>query len=230
MVGTDAVLPVIQDMIAAGIHNAVVLTGGFAEQDEHGRALQEEITRLAAEDDLAIIGPNCMGFINITKHIEAMAAATEHPILTGSIALISQSGALGAMMHNYARSQNIGLSMLISTGNEATICVTDALQYAVEDDATRVLAVFMETVREPDRFIQVARRAFALGKPIVALKAGSSEASTRVALTHIGALTGNDRVIDALFRQLGVVRVDSIEELLLPRISSPKPGRFLANA
>jgi acyl-CoA synthetase (NDP forming) len=215
MVGTDAVLPVIQDMIAAGIHNAVVLTGGFAEQDDHGRALQEEITRLAAEHDLAIIGPNCMGYINITRSTEAMATLPERPILVGSVALISQSGALGGMMLNYAHTQNVGLSMLISTGNEAAVSVTDALQYAVEDEETKVIALFMETIREPDRFVQLARRAFERGKPVVVLKAGRSEVTARVALTHTGALTGDDRVIDALLRQLGIIRVNSIEELIL---------------
>ncbi|MGI9061376.1 MAG: acetate--CoA ligase family protein [Ktedonobacteraceae bacterium] len=214
MVGTDAVLAVIQDMIAADIHNAVVLTGGFAEQDEHGRHLQEELTRLAAEHDLAIIGPNCMGYINVTQRTEAMASLPERPILVGSVALISQSGALGGMMLNYAHTQNVGLSMLVSTGNEAAISVTDALQYAVGDAATKVIAIFMETIREPDRFVQMARRALALGKPIVVLKAGRSEVTARVALTHTGALTGNDRVIDALLRQLEIVRVNSVEELI----------------
>lgn len=215
MVGTEMVLPVIQDMVAAHIHNAVVLTGGFAEQDEHGRELQAELTRLAAEHDLAIVGPNCMGYINVNKHIEAMASLPARPLLTGSVALISQSGALGGMMLNYAYTQNVGLSMLVSTGNEATISVTDALQYAVEDEETKVIALFMETVREPGRFAQIARRAFELGKPVVVLKAGRSEVTARVALTHTGALTGDDRVIDALFRQLGVVRVNSVEELVL---------------
>ncbi len=226
MVGTDAVLPVIQDMIAAGIHNAVVLTGGFAEQDEHGGALQEEITRLAAEHDLAIIGPNCMGYINITRSTEAMATLPERPILVGSVALISQSGALGGMMLNYAHTQNVGLSMLISTGNEATISVTDALQYAVEDEATKVIALFMEAIREPGRFVQIARQAFDRGKPIVVLKAGRSEVTARVALTHTGALTGDDRVIDALFRQLGIVRVNSIEELILTANAFAKIGQL----
>ncbi len=160
MVGTEAVLPVIQDMIAAGISNAVVLTGGFAEQDEHGRALQEEITRLAAEHNLAIIGPNCMGYINIAHRTEAMGSLPERPILVGPVALISQSGALGGMMLNYAHTQNVGLSMLISTGNEATVSVTDALQYAVEDEATKVIALFMETIREPDRFVQISTASF----------------------------------------------------------------------
>lgn len=226
MVGTDAVLPVIQDMIAAGIHNAVVLTGGFAEQDEHGRELQEEITQLAAEHDLAIIGPNCMGYINIARHTEAMATLPERPLLSGPVALISQSGALGGMMLNYAHTQNVGLSMLISTGNEATISVTDALQYAVEDEATKVIAIFMETIREPERFVQVARQAFERGKPIVALKAGRSEVTARVALTHTGALTGDDRIIDALFRQLDIVRVNSTEELVLTANAFAKAGQL----
>jgi acyl-CoA synthetase (NDP forming) len=119
------------------------------------------------------------------------------------------------MMLNYAHTQNVGLSVLVSTGNEAAISVTDALQYAVEDDATKVIALFMETIREPERFVQIVRRAFERGKPIIALKAGRSEVTARVALTHTGALTGDDRVIDALFRQLGVVRVNSVEELIL---------------
>src|SRR5947209_13780532 len=229
MVGTDAVLPVVQDMIAAGIHNAVVLTGGFAEQDEHGRELQEEITRLAAEHDLAIIGPNCMGYINVTRHTEAMASLPERPILSGSVALISQSGALGGMILNYAHTQNVGLSMLISTGNEAAISVTDALQYAVEDEATKVIALFMETIREPDRFMMIARHAFECGKPIIALKAGRSEVTARVALTHTGALTGDDRVINALFRQLEIVRVNSIEELILTANLFARVGHLPGN-
>ncbi len=231
MVGTDGVLPVIREMIAAGIHNAVVLSGGFAEQDEHGRELQEELTRLAAEHDLAIIGPNCMGYINVVRSTEAMATLPERPILPGTVALISQSGALGAMMLNYAHTQNIGLSILVSTGNEAAISVTDALQYAVEDAGTKVIALFMETVREPERFIQIARRAFERGKPIVVLKAGRSEVTARVALTHTGALTGDDRVIDALFHQLGIVRVNSMEELVhtanVFATIGPLPGRRL---
>jgi acyl-CoA synthetase (NDP forming) len=215
MVGTEAVLPVVKEMVSANIHNAVVLTGGFAEQDEVGRQLQDELTQLAADHDLAIIGPNCMGFINVTHRVEAMASLPERPLLHGPIALISQSGALGAMMQGYAHSQSIGLSMLVSTGNEAVVSVTDALQFAVEDEATRVIALFMETIREPERFVEVARRAYALGKPIIALKAGRSEVTARVALTHTGALTGDDRVIEALFRQLGIVRVNSVEELLI---------------
>jgi acetate---CoA ligase (ADP-forming) len=226
MVGTNVVLSVIQDMIAAGIHNAVVLTGGFAEQDEHGRELQEEITRLAVEHDLAIIGPNCMGYINIARNIEAMPSLPMRPILSGPVALISQSGALGGMMLNYSHTQSVGLSMLISTGNEATVSVTDALQYAVEDESTKVIAVFMETIREPERFVQIARRAFERGKPIIALKAGRSEVTARVALTHTGALTGDDRVIDALFRQLGIVRVDSVEELIITANIFAKVGEL----
>ena len=233
MVGTEGVLPVIHEMIATGIRNAVVLTGGFAEQDEHGRELQEEITRLAAQHDLAIIGPNCMGYINMLRHTEAMGSLPERPIITGSVALISQSGALGSIMLNYAHSQNVGLSMLISTGNEAAISVTDALQYAIEDEGTSVIALFMETIREPERFIEMARLAFTRGKPIVALKAGRSEVTARVALTHTGALTGDDRVIDALLRQVEVVRVDSIEELILTahvfaRVGSKLSGRRMS--
>jgi len=108
-----------------------------------------------------------------------------------------------------------------------SISVTDALQYALEDEATKVIAIFMETIREPERFVQMARGAFERGKPIVALKAGRSEVTARVALTHTGALTGDDHVIDALFRQLGIVRVNSVEELILTANAFAHVGQLL---
>src|SRR5438874_10002982 len=108
-----------------------------------------------------------------------MPSLPERPTIAGSVAPISQSRALRGLMLNYAHTQNVGLSMLISTGNEATISVTDALQYAVEDDATKVIAMFMETIREPEHFVHIAQQAFKQGKPIIALKAGRSEATAR---------------------------------------------------
>jgi len=215
MVPAEAVLPVMREMVEVGIHNAIVLTAGFAELGEEGLLRQQELQELAQDHDIALLGPNCLGYANLTRHIEAMPNTGPHPLIVGSVALLSQSGALAGMLGNYAHEQPVGLSLLISTGNEAVLTISEALEYAVEDEATSVLALFVETIRHPDRFIEAAQHAMRKGKPIVALKTGRGELSAKVAQAHTGALVGDDRVIEALFRQLGIMRVDSLEELLL---------------
>jgi acetate---CoA ligase (ADP-forming) len=215
MVPPDAVLPVVQEMAEAGIHNAVVLTAGFAEVGDDGRIRQQELVRLAGDHDIAIIGPNCLGYMNVARRIEVMPNTCVHPLISGSVALLSQSGAVAGMLLNYAHEQPIGLSMLISTGNEAVLSICDIIDYAIEDKATRVIAIFAETLRRPDLFVAAAQRALKQGKPIVMLKTGRSELSARVAQAHTGALVGDDRVMDALFHQLGIIRVDSLEELMI---------------
>lgn len=215
MVTAKFVLPVVHEMIEVGIRNAVVLASGFAEQDEQGRHLQQELTALAQEHQLAIIGPNCLGFINLTRHCAAMAGFFNIlPLLAGSVAVISQSGATCTYLLDFAHLQHVGLSLLVSTGNEAMLTVTDVMEYAIEDEATRVIALFVESIRHPDQFIRTAQRALELGKPVVVLKTGRSELGARVAQAHTGALAGDDRVVDAVFRQCGVIRVDSLNDLI----------------
>src|SRR5260370_40013471 len=124
MVPGEAVLPVVREMAEAGIHNAIVLTAGFAEQDEEGLLRQQGLQRLALEHDIAMLGPNCLGFVNLTRHIAAMPNTGPHPLVVGSVALLSQSGAPAANLGAYAHQQPIALSLLGSTGNQAvgTIC------------------------------------------------------------------------------------------------------------
>jgi acyl-CoA synthetase (NDP forming) len=215
MVPGEAVLPVVREMAEVGIHNAIVLTAGFAELGEEGLLRQQELQKLAQDHDIALLGPNCLGYVNLTRHIEAMPNTGPHPLIVGSVALLSQSGALAGMLGNYAHEQPVGLSLLVSTGNEAVLTISEVLEYAVEDEASSVIALFVETVRHPDRFIEAAQHAMRKGKPVVALKTGRGELSAKVAQAHTGALVGDDRVIEALFRQLGIMRVDSLEELLL---------------
>jgi acyl-CoA synthetase (NDP forming) len=121
MVPGEAVLPVVREMAEAGIHNAIVLTAGFAEQDEEGRLRQQELQRLALDHDIAMLGPNCLGFVNLTRHIEAMPNTGSHPLVVGSVALLSQSGALAANLANYAHEQPIGLSLPREQGAQARI-------------------------------------------------------------------------------------------------------------
>ena len=214
MVPLNSLWSVLQEMVDAGIRNAVILTSGFGETDDEGKQRQRDLIEFAHKHDLVFLGPNCMGFINATANVRAMPAANP-PIVPGGVTLISQSGALTGSMFSYAFTHNVGLNALISTGNEAALSISNVMDYAIENESTKVIALFLESIRSPEHFRDVAQRALQRGKPIVAHKIGRSETSARVAQAHTGALVGDDRVIDALFRQTGVVRVNSIEDLII---------------
>jgi len=214
MVNTGLVLPILNEMAEAGVQNAVILAGGFAEAGAEGKALQQEVVQLARQHGLALLGPNCLGYLNYGHHVGAMPGVPANKLRRGSVGIASQSGATGGLMLTYATRQGIGLSAMISSGNEAVLAVNDSMEYLIDDENTQVLGVFMETIRHPEAFVRAAKRARAVGKPIVAIKAGRGEASQRVAQAHTGALTGDDKVIGTLFKQLGIIRVDTIEELL----------------
>lgn len=214
VVPPPAVLSVLQDMADMGIRNAVLITAGFGELGAEGMRMQEELIAYAHAHDIAILGPNCLGYINVAHNIPAMPSPFP-PVVEGNVAVIAQSGALTSTLFNYAYLQHVGVSALASTGNEAVLSVSELMDYFVEDEATKVIALFVEAIRNPEHFISAARRALSKGKPVVAFKIGRSERSAQVAQAHTGALVGDDRVIDALFRQLGIIRVNSIEELLI---------------
>jgi acyl-CoA synthetase (NDP forming) len=145
---------------------------------------------------------------------------------SGPVALLSQSGASSSAMVDFATMANVGLSYLVTLGNEAMITAGHVLDYLVDDPGTQAIAVFMETVRHPETFRRAARRAVQAGKAIVVLKAGSSALSARTAAAHTGALVGDDRVIDAVFADLGVIRVDSIEDMLITAGAAAALGRL----
>lgn len=214
VVPPPAVLSVLQDMDGMGIRNAVLITAGFGELGAEGMRMQEELVAFAHAHDIAILGPNCLGYINVAHNIPAMPSPFP-PVVEGNVAVIAQSGALTSTLFNYAYLQHVGVSALASTGNEAVLSVSELMDYFVEDEATKVIALFVEAIRDPEHFISAALRALGKGKPVVAFKIGRSERSAQVAQAHTGALVGDDRVIDALFRQLGIIRVNSIEELLI---------------
>jgi acetate---CoA ligase (ADP-forming) len=145
------------------------------------------------------------------------------------VGVVLQSGALASSVLTFAQARNIGVSLLVSMGNESMVSMTDVMRYLVDDDATRVIALFIESVRHPSEFIALAREALAAGKPVVAIKVGRSQTGARVAKAHTGSLVGDDAVVDAVFRQNGVIRVDSLEDLIITAgllaASGPLPGR-----
>ena len=214
MVPQQGVLAVLDEAADAGIANAVVLTAGFAEAGSEGQSAQHELEELAAQRGLAVVGPNTLGFINVPRRVSLFPGAHMWPLVPGQVALASQSGALGGTLMGYFAAEHVGLSLLVSTGNEAVVTLSDVVDYLVDDEATDVIALFIEAIRKPADLLRVAERALAVGKPIVALKVGRSEISARTAAAHTGALVGDDRIVDAIFRQSGIIRVDSLEQLL----------------
>jgi acyl-CoA synthetase (NDP forming) len=225
MVPKAATLDALSDAAAAGIRNAVVLSAGYAEAGPGGRAAEAELVAHAESLGVVLLGPNHLGFANFAAGVP-VTAVPGLPREPGPVALLSQSGASSSAMLDFATMTGVGLSYLVTLGNEAMITAGHVLDYLVDDPVTRAVAVFLETVRDPEVFRRAARRAAAAGKAVVVLKAGSSALAARTAAAHTGALVGDDRVIDAVFRDLGVIRVDSIEDMLLTAGAAAQLGRL----
>lgn len=203
------------DMAEAGIRNGVVVTSGFAEVGADGAREQDRLFNLAAELGINLMGPNSLGFINLVDRVALSAIPVEMPILPDPcIGLISQSGATAGVMSGTAHATNVSLSHVIAMGNEAMIDTTEAIDFLIDCKATKAIAIFAESIRRPEAFLDVARRALEARKPIVMLKVGVGELAAQVAQAHTGALVGDNRVFDAVCRDYGVVRVDTIEQLL----------------
>ncbi|MEQ8719121.1 MAG: acetate--CoA ligase family protein [Acidimicrobiales bacterium] len=209
-----AVLSTIEDAIAAGVRNAVVFSAGFAETGAEGRSAQDAVARLAIDNDLAILGPNTLGFLNTYGGINVHPSTLSEPPRQGHLSLVSQSGALNGSMLGYCQNHGIGISKVISVGNEAVLDAADVLTYLAEDEDTRAIGVFLEAIRRPSEFVEALEAARARSKPVIVLKAGRHEVTARVAAAHTGAFVGDDRVIDAVLRQYGAIRVNSLEELV----------------
>ncbi|MFB4316012.1 acetate--CoA ligase family protein [Actinomadura sp. 21ATH] len=228
MVPTAAVAAVLEEGAGRGIRNYVVLTAGFGETGEEGRRREEEIAALARRHGLTVLGPNGNGYINTAAGATPYGLPIPEPLVAGSVGVVLQSGALATSVLAYAQARNVGVSLLTAMGNETDVAVTDVIDHLVDDPATRVIALFLESVRRPAEFGRVARRALEAGKPIVALKIGRSAVASRAARAHTGALVGDDAVVDAVFRRLGVLRVGSLEDLIvtagLLAATGPLPG------
>ena len=214
MAPLPAVESVLDDAAAAGVRGAVVLASGYREVGGDGHALQDRLAAHAAGHGITLLGPNCLGFINACASTAAFALTVPNPLVAGPVGVALQSGALASVMLAFAKAHAIGVSTLTSLGNEAMISTVDVIDYLVEDDNTKVIALFLEAISEPAAFAAAAARADDAGKPIVALKAGSSQAGSAAALAHTGSIAGDDAVVDAALRQYNVIRVASIEELL----------------
>jgi acyl-CoA synthetase (NDP forming) len=192
------------------VRAAVIITAGFAEVDGDGARLQAEVVSIAKKAGMHFVGPNCNGHADMYSRVASLGFASRLP--AGPMSLLSQSGTLGASIMQTAASRGIGMSKVVSTGNEADLHLEDYLEYLAQDTYTRVIAAYIEGLREGRRFYELARE-ITRKKPIVVMKSGTTGASAKAAKSHTGALSGADTVYTAAFRQAGVIRAEDEEEL-----------------
>lgn len=223
VVKRDFVLPTMEQCAEKGVKAAIVITAGFREVSHEGAELEEEILRIARENNIVMLGPNCMGAFNTNEGILLNATFARHLPKRGPIGLISQSGAMGAAVLDYAGERHIGFSKFISIGNKADIDENDCLEAFENDDEVGVIVLYLENFADPRKFAEICKR-ITPNKPVLVLKSGRSAAGAKAASSHTGALAGSDTAVDALLERCGAMRVDSVEDLLVVShfFSSPK--------
>ncbi|MDA8017377.1 MAG: GNAT family N-acetyltransferase [Thermoanaerobaculia bacterium] len=217
---------VVDECAAAGVHGLVVITAGFAEVGQQGREAQDRLLETVRRNGLRMVGPNCLGLLHTDPNVQLNASFAPLMPPPGTVALGSQSGALGIAIIALARRLGLGLSSFVSVGNKADVSGNDLLEYWEEDPRTQVVLFYLESFGNPRRFARIARRV-GRSKPIVVVKAGRSRAGQRAASSHTAALTAADTAVDALFQQTGILRAETLEEMFsIARalVDQPLPG------
>ncbi len=216
LLNTPQVEGVVNAVAAKGIPAACVLADGFAEAGDEGRALQERLLATARAANLRILGPNSMGIITLNARIACSvnAALEAESLPAGRIALVSQSGSMMGAIMSRGAARGMGFSHIVGTGNEADLSAGEVAGLLVDDPDVDAILLFLEAIREPQHFADLARRAHAVGKPVIAYKLGRSPYGAELATSHTGALAGSDAAAEAFFRACGIARVTTLEGLL----------------
>ncbi|MGR3569048.1 MAG: CoA-binding protein, partial [Pseudooceanicola nanhaiensis] len=199
-----------------GVKVAQVLSSGFAEADEAGRARQERLMEIVRETGIRITGPNALGSVSPPDRFCATFSTAfqgMHPP-AGNVAVVTQSGAFGSCTYVMIARRGLGLSRIVATGNEADVATAEVISYLADDPETRVICAAVESCRDGDGLRAALRKAAAAGKPVIFMKVGASELGAKAAATHTGALAGNDKVFDTVIREGGAWRARSIEEMV----------------
>jgi acetyl coenzyme A synthetase (ADP forming)-like protein len=208
----DAILDVVDDCAARGVRALVVITAGFAEIGREGADLQKRLVEKVRGYGMRLIGPNCLGLVSTDPDVRLNATFVPYFPPHGTVAMSSDSGALGLAALAVAGRLGLGISHCVSVGNRADVSSNDLLEYWEEDPATQVILLYLESFGNPRRFARIARRV-SRRKPIVAVKAGRTRAGRRAASSHTAALAATDVAVDALFHQTGILRAETLEEM-----------------
>jgi len=213
VVPASSVLPVARECAQKEVGAIVVISAGFAEVSEAGAGLQQQLVEICRESGMRLIGPNCMGIVNTAPAISLNGQFAPYKPIPGKIGFLTQSGALGIAIIDYASKLGLGMSTFVSVGNKADISGNDLIQYWESDENTNLILLYLESFGNPRKFSRIARRV-GRKKPIIAVKGGRSSAGFRATQSHTGALVAaSDITVDALFRQAGVIRTDLLSEM-----------------
>ena len=226
----DKIAATIEEGAEHGLRAAVVFASGFAELGEQGRLRQRELQTLCARSGIMLCGPNCLGLVNVHKRVSLYSSGIPEGMREGGLAVVSHSGSACIALSTLGR---FGLSYLVSVGNAAVLDMADYLEYLADDDETRVVALFMETLRDPQAFARSLRAMHTAGKSVIALKVGRSAKGAAVSAAHTGSLAGSWQAYQAYFRRHGVIAVDDFDELaesveLSLKLQSPPQGDGVA--
>jgi acyl-CoA synthetase (NDP forming) len=212
VVPKEAVADALRECSAARVPAAVVITAGFGETGAEGKAVEQALVALARAGGVRLMGPNTMGFYSGYPS-PLQSVMTGAAFTPGHVAIVAQSGNLGSSITDRFLRRGIGISRLISSGNEADLTIEDYLEYLETDEQTRVICLYVEGLRQGRRFLEVSRRV-AAQKPIILLKGGTGAAGARAALSHTGALTGSFAVFRSMCRQANVILAETMDEMV----------------
>lgn len=214
VVPPQAVITSVQESIKLGVKAFCVISAGFKEVGGEGIVLQNRLSAIVKEAGTPLVGPNCLGVINTDDDIRLNATFARKMPAHGTLAFVSQSGALCTSVLDYAEERGMGFSKFVSFGNKGDVNEIDLLDYLAQDEKTKVIAMYLEDIQDGRRFIETVRRIFwETGKPMLCLKSGRSAEGAKAVSSHTGSLAGSDSIYDALLIQSGVQRVDTISEL-----------------
>src|SRR6185312_11584198 len=210
-VPAEAVADVVLDCANKGVHGLIVISSGFAETGDKGRQRQRKLVGLARSYGLRLIGPNCLGIINTAAALSLNASLAPVMPPRGRAGFFCQSGALGTAILEKVRGRGLGLSTFVSAGNRADVSGNDLLQYWEEDDATEVILLYLESIGNPRKFSRIARRVSRV-KPVIAVRSGRTTQGVPMGQT-VSRIAAPPEAVDAMFRQAGVIQVDTLEEM-----------------
>jgi acetyltransferase len=203
---------VMEDCVSKKVAGGIIISAGFSETGVEGKKLEDCVLKIAKKGNMRIIGPNCQGLINISANLFAWFGAV--PQKKGGVGFITQSGALGGGLISWTNKERIGLfNTVVSLGNKCDIDESDLLPFFAEDNNVKSVMIYMEGIKNGRKFLETAKKA-TLVKPVIALKAGRSPVGIKAVASHTGSLTTSDQIFGAVFKQCGIVRANSVEEMI----------------